>query len=905
MARTLALLGFLLFPLLAPAATCTWNTPSGNWSLASNWSGCADSAGPSTRAPGSGDIAVLVNGTADLDVSPTVAEFELGSNGLLSVVGGTKTFDVSSKLRFAGGHATTVLGTNQLLLHLHAGGTGSLLAPTTLENAVFFENSGTLTLGSASGVALTLLVASEVRNMPGATITIAGGNSRLDLDGSSKLVNNAGATLTIGGNTRLGRATPTANFALVQNFGTMVVNGPAVLDMPLGGSFSAFQQYGDLTVNNATIVCSQTATEKCSFSDANSMPAPAFTRLNNAVLDLGGATVVYPLGDVSTLSGNGTVQGSIILRGKIAPGALAGVPYGTLVVSGSVTVQGTGVVDLDLGGSTSGSYDRIQVGTSVSAGFPTSFDGQGRLVLRLAGSYAPTLGAVLPVMTYASMTAGASFYRVDANYALDYAARFAPTALEVFPAPRVTIGDVSVVEGATGTTPMGFSLRLSQASTQAVTVEVRNRDGTAVTGGSPTGDYQLPADYVFTFAPGEVLKTQVYPVNGDGVVEADESFSVEMYRNKVVNAAIGNGVPGSPTATGTIVSDELAPGTRFVLVGKDSGTSGRKIRRYTTDGTYIDDWDDRMSNGLGHIVTGMCFAPNGNVLATRFGWPEPILYSRFGAILDEHFTQHPSGTVSYAYHESCVFDHAGNVYIGQAGASSSPDDQVPVLKFDRYGTRLDTLVLPTGPRGTDWIDLAGDDCTLYYTSEDTDVRRYNTCTHTVLPPFATGLTPPYCYALRVRPNRELMVACQEAVHRLSPLGVNLHTYTRTSIGETDATGLFAMNLDPDGTSFWTAGANSGNVYHVDIASGAVLGSFNSGAGGVAGLAVYDELRDDVIFTDGFDPPPALAPIVAKLDPRPEADCESETRFWPEVRDMPPFVPSWMSVVVVRNDACEE
>jgi hypothetical protein len=231
---------------------------------------------------------------------------------------------------------------------------------------------------------------------------------------------------------------------------------------------------------------------------------------------------------------------------------------------------------------------------------------------------------------------------------------------------------------------------------------------------------------------------------------------------------------------------------------------------------------------------------------------------------------------------------------------------VPVLKFDRYGTRLDTFVLPTGPRGTDWVDLAGDQCTLYYTSEDTSVRRYNACTHTVLPLFATGLTPPYCYALRIRPNREVMVACQEAVHRLSPQGVNLQTYTRTSIGETDASGLFAMNLDPDGGSFWTAGASSGNVYHVDISSGAVIGSFNSGQGGVAGLAVYDELHDDVIFSDGFDPPPALLPIVAKLGPLPDADCEGELRFWPEVRDMPPFVPAWMSVVAVREgDACEE
>jgi hypothetical protein len=96
MTRTLAALWLLLLPVAAPAATCTWNTPSGDWSVASNWNGCADAPGPSTRAPGSADIAVLANGTANLDVSPTVAEFELGSNGLLSVVGFTKTFDVAS-----------------------------------------------------------------------------------------------------------------------------------------------------------------------------------------------------------------------------------------------------------------------------------------------------------------------------------------------------------------------------------------------------------------------------------------------------------------------------------------------------------------------------------------------------------------------------------------------------------------------------------------------------------------------------------------------------------------------------------------------------------------------------------------------------------------------------------------
>ena len=884
---------FALFALNAHAATCTWNVASGNWSAAANWSGCADAPGPSTRSPGATDIAVVVNGTANLDASPTVAEFELGTGSLLSVVGFTKTFDVTSKLRFAGGKATTILGSNQLLLYLHAGATGTLLASTTLENAVFFENSGALALGSASGVALTLACCAEVRNMPGGTITMSGGDSRLYLKSGPTFVNNAGATLTISGNTLIGRADATANLSYLTNLGTMIVNGPGTLNMPMGTG--TFKQFGNLTVNNATIVCSLAAAnpDKCGYQDNNggSTPTGSITRLNNATLELGGTGVNHNLFNGSTITGQGTVNVDLSVYGKLAPGALSGTPYGTLNIGGKLVIQASGIIDIDLGGSGAGSYDKVVVGGSVQDGGTTNFAGYGRLTLRLAPGYNPALGASVPVMTYPSVLTGAAFNRIDANYALDYAARYDPTALQVFPAPRVTIDSPSVVEGASGTTSMTFHVQLSQPSASTVTVDIRYNNGTAVSGLSPAGDYIYPGDTVLTFTPGQTQKAAVFSINGDAVVEGDESFSVDLQRIRVVNAAFGNGVQGDTFGIGTILTDELPANTRYVLVGKDNGTTDRKIRRYTTTGTFIDTWDDRMPNALGDIVTGLCFAPTGEVLATRFQWPGPILYSRLGVILIENF----ASSVTMSTHESCVFDRAGNVYIGVAGANGSPDSSVPVRKFDRYGNLLETFVLPTGTRGTDWVELAGDQCTLYYTSEDTSVRRYNLCTHTVLQPLANGLTGPYCYALRLRPNRELMVACQDAVHRLDVQGANIKTYTRTSIGETDPGGLFAMNLDPDGTSFWTAGIFSGNVYHVDIASGDVLGSFNSGPGGVAGLAIYDELHDDTIFIDGFDPAPPPAPIVfgASLT----TDAEGEMEFEPDLGgDMPAFVPNWVRVI---------
>jgi hypothetical protein len=57
--------------------------------------------------------------------------------------------------------------------------------------------------------------------------------------------------------------------------------------------------------------------------------------------------------------------------------------------------------------------------------------------------------------------------------------------------------------------------------------------------------------------------------------------------------------------------------------------------------------------------------------------------------------------------------------------------------------------------------------------------------------------------------------------------------------------LFALNLDPDGTSFWTGDLGNGDIAHFDIASGTELGHFNGLAAGggssVAGLSVAGEV----------------------------------------------------------------
>ena len=54
---------------------------------------------------------------------------------------------------------------------------------------------------------------------------------------------------------------------------------------------------------------------------------------------------------------------------------------------------------------------------------------------------------------------------------------------------------------------------------------------------------------------------------------------------------------------------------------------------------------------------------------------------------------------------------------------------------------------------------------------------------------------------------------------------------------------FALNLAPDGTSFYSGDFGGGDIYRFDIASGTVLDSQNTGTGGstLFGLAVAGEI----------------------------------------------------------------
>src|SRR5262245_21611511 len=105
---------------------------------------------------------------------------------------------------------------------------------------------------------------------------------------------------------------------------------------------------------------------------------------------------------------------------------------------------------------------------------------------------------------------------------------------QVSPQPSLSIGPASVAEGNSGTTPMTFTVTLSQASTQTVTVSYYTSDVTATTA---SGDYQYTSG-TLTFTPGQTSKQLTVLVNGDTLYESGEALTVNLYN--ATNAIIGN-----------------------------------------------------------------------------------------------------------------------------------------------------------------------------------------------------------------------------------------------------------------------------------------------------------------------------------------------------------------------------
>jgi CSLREA domain-containing protein len=226
----------------------------------------------------------------------------------------------------------------------------------------------------------------------------------------------------------------------------------------------------------------------------------------------------------------------------------------------------------------------------------------------------------------------------------------------------ISIDDVAVVEGNSGTTPATFTVSLSSQSASTVTVDWATADETA----TEPGDYVADSDTV-TFAPGDVEEPVVVDVNGDTLDEANETFTVDLSNAGGASIADGQGI-------GTITDDDTAT-ISIDDVSVPEGDSGTTPATFTVSlssqsaSTVTVDWAtaDETATEPGDYVADsdtVTFAP-GDV-------EEPVVVDVNGDTLDE---ANETFTVDLS--------NAGGASIadGQGIGTISDDDPTPSISI--------------------------------------------------------------------------------------------------------------------------------------------------------------------------------------------------------------------------------
>ena len=271
-----------------------------------------------------------------------------------------------------------------------------------------------------------------------------------------------------------------------------------------------------------------------------------------------------------------------------------------------------------------------------------------------------------------------------------------------------------------------------------------------------------------------------------------------------------------------------AAGDVFVSVG-----TGQVIE-FTPTGTIVQILDDTTGSTY---TAGSAFDKAGNFYVTNFSLGSVSEFDVNGNLVNANFI---SGTGQVT--PESISMPGGNfpLLLGDADFIDQNGNGV-ISQYDSTGALLMRWSVQRENRGTDWVDLQPDLCTVLYTSEGISILSYNICTSTQNPDFATGLPGSNDYAHRTLGSGPFMgddlVADSAFALAVAMGGGIVETYTLPGNAGED----FALNLDPNGTAFWTADLASGEVWEVDIATGTILQQWNSGfPGSTGGLAVFKE-----------------------------------------------------------------
>jgi hypothetical protein len=222
------------------------------------------------------------------------------------------------------------------------------------------------------------------------------------------------------------------------------------------------------------------------------------------------------------------------------------------------------------------------------------------------------------------------------------------------------------------------------------------------------------------------------------------------------------------------------------------------------------------SGGTDSQAKGMGFDTSGELLVTHyygtgFSGNDIAKYDPAGNLIGMFGSGYDCNPASI------VFDNSGNAYVGHADCSGN------ILKFDPLGNLLARYDVAIENRGSSHIILDPNQCTMYYTSEGPNVKRFNVCTNSQMPDFNTASLPDAgngAQQFSRLPDGGMLVANFSVIARLDAAGNLVGTYDAP--GDTHC--WLGMSLDPDGTSFWASNWCSSFATRFNMTTGTVIES---------------------------------------------------------------------------------
>jgi len=328
-----------------------------------------------------------------------------------------------------------------------------------------------------------------------------------------------------------------ANFTMTSGTGTCTV---------------MYNQAGDANYNAATQVTESVTAQKANqtinfgalltktFGDADfGVSATATSNLAISFTASGQCTVT---GTNVHITGAGSCTITAKQSGDSNFNAAPDVPQSFNIAKATTTTAVTSSVNLSEFGQSVTFTATVTSGAGTPTGTIQFKDGAaniGSAQTLNAGGVAQLTTSVLTTGTH-TITAD---YNGDANFLISSGTLSGGQVVKA--QPTLSINDVSMAEGNSGTTNFVFTVTLSAASNLTVNVDYATANGTATIADN---DYQAVSG-TLTFNPGNLTRTITVLVNGDQKFEPDETFFVNL--TNAVNATISDS-----QGVGTIQNDD-------------------------------------------------------------------------------------------------------------------------------------------------------------------------------------------------------------------------------------------------------------------------------------------------------------------------------------------------------------